>query len=139
MRDIENTIGNLVDHAKTVYLSSVDEDGFPNTRALLSVREREGIRTFYHSTNTSSQKVKQFLANPKACLYVCDHRFYRGVMLLGTVEVLTDAESRNRIWRRGDTMYYPEGVDDPDYTVLRFTATKARYYHNFKTEEFQID
>ena len=43
------------------------------------------------------------------------------------------------IWQEGDTMYYPEGVTDPDYCVLRFTAERGRYYSNFKTEDFEIE
>ena len=39
-------------------------------------------------------------------------------MLRGTMEVLTDSASKEMIWQEGDTMYYPEGVTDPDYCVL---------------------
>ena len=35
-------------------------------------------------------------------------------------------------------MYYPEGVTDPDYCVLRFTAETGRYYSNFNSEDFKI-
>ena len=35
------------------------------------------------------------------------------------------------LWQEGDTMYYKEGVTDPDYCVLKFTAVKGRYYSNF--------
>lgn len=35
-------------------------------------------------------------------------------------------------------MYYSRGVTDPDYCVLKFTAEKGRYYHNFKSEDFAI-
>ena len=37
--------------------------------------------------------------------------------LKGTMEVLEDSESKEMIWREGDTMYYPGGVTDPDYCV----------------------
>ena len=56
----------------------------------------------------------------------------------GTMEVLEDSESKEMIWREGDTMYYPKGVTDPDYCVLRFTAAEGRYYSNFKSETFEI-
>ena len=50
---------------------------------------------------------------------------FRGVMLIGTMEVLEDSQSKEMIWQEGDTMYYPEGVTDPDYCVLRFTAERG--------------
>lgn len=77
-------------------------------------------------------------ANPKACIYFCDKRFFRGVMLRGTMEVLEDAASKELIWRDGDTMYYAGGVTDPDYCVLRFTAQDGRYYSNFKSGTFTV-
>lgn len=138
MRDPEQTIGNLIDKQGVAFISSMDSDGYPNTKAMLPPRKREGIREFYFTTNTSSMRVSQYRVNPKACIYFCDKRFFRGVMLRGTVEVLEDAESKEMIWQEGDTMYYPLGVTDPDYCVLHFTAQSGRFYSNFKSENFDI-
>ena len=138
MRDPEKTVGGMADKAKVVYLSYIDSRGFPTTRAMLAPREREGVRVFWFSTNTSSQKVAAFRKNPKGSIYFVDRRFFRGVSLSGTVEVLEDPESKERLWRRGDTMYYSRGVTDPDYCVLKFTADRGRYYRNFKSEDFSI-
>lgn len=138
MRDPVQTIGNLIDKQKTAYLGSVDAEGFPNVKAMLQPNEREGIRCLYFSTNTSSMRVLQYQENDKACVYFCDKRFFRGVMLRGRIEVLTDAETKRRLWREGDERYYPGGVDDPDYCILRFTAQDGRYYSNFHSEDFPI-
>jgi len=83
-------------------------------------------------------RVKQYMDNPKACIYFYDKRFFRGVMLKGTMEVLEDTQSKEMIWRDGDKMYYPKGVTDPDYSVLKFTAQCGRYYSNFKSENFEV-
>ena len=139
MRDAGQTIGNLIDKQGVAFISSLDEDGFPNTKAMLPPRKRDGIRTFYFTTNTSSMRVRQFRINPKACIYFCDKRFFRGVMLKGTMEVLEDAVSKEMIWQDGDTMYYPKGVTDPDYCVLKFTAQTGRYYANFSSGNFMIE
>ena len=139
MRDAVQTIGNLIDKQGVSLISSVDSDGFPNTKAMLPPRKREGIRTFWFSTNTSSMRAAQYRFNPKACIYFFDKRFFRGVMLKGTMEVLEDAESKEMIWQEGDTTYYSKGVTDPDYCVLRFTAQTGRYYTNFSSEDFKIE
>lgn len=138
MRNPEQTIGNLIDKQGVAFISSVDEEGFPNTKAMLPPRKREGIKVFYFSTNTSSMRVRQYKSNPKACLYFCDKRFFRGVMLKGTVEVLEDKESKEMIWQEGDTMYYSKGVADPDYCVLRITIHSGRFYSQFKSEDFNV-
>lgn len=133
------TIENLIARQKVSFIGSVDTEGFPNMKAMLPPRKREGIRTFYFTTNTSSMRVRQFLKNNRSCIYFCDKRFFRGVMLKGTMEVLTDPSSKELIWEEGDTLYYKEGVTDPDYCVLRFTAVCGRYYSNFESEDFQIE
>lgn len=138
MRDAEKTIGNMIDKIKLSIISYIDTDGFPISKALLAPRERDGIKIFWFSTNTSSNKVKCFRENPKASIYFVDKRFFRGVSLSGTVEVLESAEAKESIWKEGDTMYYHGGVTDPDYCVLKFTAVRGRYYSNFKSEDFTI-
>ena len=139
MKDAEQTIGNLIDKQGVSFISSMDRDGFPNTKAMLPPRKRESIRVFYFTTNTSSMRVAQYRANPKACIYFCDRRFFRGVMLKGTMEVLEDAEHKEMIWQEGDTVYYSQGVTDPDYCVLRFTTRTGRYYSNFSSEDFIVE
>ncbi len=139
MRNPEQTVGSIADKLKIAFIGSVDEQGYPNVKAMLRPRKREGIKVFYFTTNTSSMRVRQFLSDNKACVYFCDSRFFRGAMLRGTMEVLTDAESKEMIWRDGDTEYYPEGVTDPDYCVLKFTAISGRFYSNYHSEEFTVD
>lgn len=138
MRDCETTIGKLIDKQNVAFIGSVDQDGFPNMKAMLPPRKRIGIHTFYFTTNTSSMRVAQYRREPKACVYFCDKRFFRGVMLIGHAEVLEDKESKEMIWREGDTMYYPKGVEDPDYCVIKITVTKGRYYSNFSSETFDV-
>ena len=138
MNEQEKLIGELADNQKTVFLGSVNEQGFPNIQAMLQTRKREGIRIFYFTTNTSSMRVKQYLKNPKACVYFCNQDTFIGAMLLGTIEILTDDESKQMIWREGDDIYYPKGVTDPDYCVLRFTTLSGRIYRNFHSVNFEV-
>lgn len=124
---------------KTAFIASVDEDGFPNIKAMFTPRKIEG-NCFYFSTNTSSMRTQQFMKNPKASIYFYKRgRFqYESIMLTGTMEVLQDAEIKKEIWQIGDTLYYKEGVTDPDYCVLKFTAVKGRRYCALKSESFDL-
>ena len=121
------------------FIASVDEAGFPNMKAMLPPRKIEE-NCLYFTTNTSSLRVSQYRENPKASVYFFEKgRFrYEGVMLIGTMEILEDAETKEEIWRTGDTMYYKKGVDDPDYCVLKFTALRGRRYCAFKSESFEL-
>ncbi len=139
MKDIPKTIGDLIDKQGVAFISSLDGAGFPNTKAMLPPRLREGLKTFYFTSNTSSMRAAQYQVEPKACIYFCDRRFFRGIMLKGYMEVLTDAHHKELIWRDGDTLYYRLGVKDPDYCVLRFTAHVGRYYSSFRSENFSVE
>jgi general stress protein 26 len=132
------TIEKLIDQNGVSIISSVDEQGFPNTKAMLPPRKRNGIKEFYFTTNTSSMRVSQYINNSKACIYFFDKRFYRGVMFKGTMEVLQDSKTKEMIWCEGDEMYYSQGMTDPDYCVLKFTAETGRSYSNFKSNDFEI-
>jgi general stress protein 26 len=129
---------SIVARSSKAIIASVDEDGFPNLKAMLKPRENDGLKVFYFTTNTSSMRVKQYLKNPKASIYFYDTRFFKGLMLKGTMEVLQDQPIRDRIWRDGDEMYYPLGVTDPDYCVLKFTAAIGRMYENFHSYDFKV-
>lgn len=124
---------------KTAMISSIDEDGFPNTKAMLAPRKIDG-KEFYFSTNTSSMRVSQYNANEKACVYFYKRgRFsYTGVMFIGVMEVLTDQSIKDEIWHIGDLMFYKKGKTDPDYCVLKFTAQKCRVYKDLKTRWIDI-
>lgn len=135
----QETIGNLIDKQDVSLISSVDENGYPNTKAMLPPVKREGIKTFYWHTNAPSMRIKQYRNNTKACIYFFDKRFFRGVMLKGTMEVLEDSKIKEELWKEEFTMYYNGGVNGGDYIILKFTAESGRYYSNFSSENFIIE
>ena len=138
-RDFESALGDFIDARPVSFLSSVDGEGRPVTRAMLPPCCRRGIRVFYYHTNTSSRKVAQFRENPGACLYFCDEAAFIGLMLQGEVEVLEDAAAREDFWRDEYRLYYPGGVADPDYCLLKFTARSGRRYGgDFTSEAFSV-
>lgn len=132
-------IFDFIGRQKVAFIASVDDDGFPNMKAMLMPRKIDG-NCLYFSTNTSSMRVEQYRKNEKASVYFFNKgRFrYEGVMLIGTMEVLEDPQIKEEIWQTGDTMFYRKGINDPDYCVLKFTASKGRHYCNLKTESFEL-
>jgi general stress protein 26 len=139
-RERKKEIIDLVENAEVAYISSVDGEGYPNTKAMLT-QKREGIRVHYFSTNTSARRTQWFMEHPNACVYFCGagNRDYRGLMLIGNMEVLRDRGHREMIWRDGYEIYYPKGVGDEDYSVLKFTAFKGNYYHGLHNDTFTME
>jgi general stress protein 26 len=128
---------NLLERSEIAMVGSIDESGYPNIKAMFKI-ESEGLKTIWFSTNTSSRRVSQFKKNPKASVYFYDAGRFTGLLLVGNVEVLLDLESKERLWRDGWEVYYPLGIIDPDYCVLRFTANWGNYYEGLQNITFEI-
>jgi general stress protein 26 len=139
MRNPTETIGNLIEKQGVSFISSVDKDGYPNTKAMLAPVKRDGIKTFYWHTNSPSMRIKQYKNNPKACIYFYDKRFFRGVMLKGTMKVLNDKKIKKELWKDEFEKYYTGGMDGGDFIIIKFTAENGRYYSNGSSEDFKIE
>ena len=138
MKNPEETIGNLIESQSVSFISSIDEKGYPNTKAMLPPVKRDGIKTFYWHTNSPSMRIKQFRNNPKTCIYFYDEQNFCGAMLKGTMDVLDDREIKKEIWKDGFDMYYKGGMDGGDFIIIKFTAENGRYYSNFHSEDFEV-
>lgn len=121
----------LTEVADRAYLTTVGEDGYPRTRAILNLRnpslypKQAGLFASHRkdlvahvSTNTSSSKIRQVERNPRGCIYYCHPTRWRGVALIGDLEVTHDVGLRRALWNDGWEVYYPKGVEDPDYAVI---------------------
>ncbi|MHC4274922.1 MAG: pyridoxamine 5'-phosphate oxidase family protein [Planctomycetota bacterium] len=141
----------LMETSPAAYLASIDSEGFPQIRAMLNLMnhrqypklaelftsDRDGL-VVYFTTNTSSEKMRQMEANPKVAVYFCHPEKYHGLMLRGSVEIVSDQRLKHDIWHDGWEQYYPEGPDDPDYTILRLAPTLAKGWHGEGRFEFRV-
>jgi general stress protein 26 len=126
---------NLANRSNIAMLASNAADGYPNIKAMIKC-QNEGLKEIWFSTNTSSHRVGQLSKDGRTSVYFVDFDQWEGLMLVGDIGVLQDMESRKRLWHEGDEKYYPLGVGDPDYTVLRFTTRSCNYYHGLANLTF---
>ena len=54
---VKDLIAQMADTLPIAYISSIDNEGYPCTKAMLAPRKREGIKVFYFTTNTFSLRV----------------------------------------------------------------------------------
>ena len=132
----------LMESLPVVYLSTLDSDGYPVTRAMLNMRnvkEYPHMSALYKqdpdqlivylTTNHKSAKVAELQHNGKASLYYCDTVDFYGLLLRGNISIVTDMEVKRKIWVEGwEEMYYPEGVASEDFTVLKFVPDQLKAY-----------
>jgi general stress protein 26 len=139
MKGIQEIIEDLIQKQDVSFISSIDENDFPNTKAMLAPCKREGIKTFYWHTNSPSMRIKHYRNNPKACVYFYDKNPSCGVMLKGKMEILDNIDIKKELWRDDYKKYYTGGMDGGDFIILKFTAEAGRYYYNLHTEDFGIE
>lgn len=140
---------DLIETSKATYLTTIDKEGYPITRAMFNLRNKEQFPEFseffaeqdnefiiYISTNTSSSKVNHIKENPKISVYFCDPEDFLGVMFGGEAEIIEDLKLKEKIWLDWWTKYYPEGLEDPDYTLFKLNPKNARFYYRLNQVQF---
>lgn len=125
MEKIKLKAEQLLQKCETVVIASINAEGYPRPVPIAKIAT-EGLSTIWMSTGSSSLKTTDFHVNPKAGL--C---FYTGgdsVALTGEVEVVTDAESKQKFWQNWFIKFFPQGIKDPEYTLLKFRSKQATIY-----------
>ncbi len=136
---IERECLGVMATSPAVYVSTLDEKGSPSTRAMFNLRRAEQFPSLTPlfaghdqsllallSTNTSSEKIRHLRRDPRVSLYYCIPESFHGVMLSGVVAFESGLEIRRAIWQPGWEIYFPAGVEDPDFTVLSLAPRRVR-------------
>jgi len=141
----------LLESVKAAIVTTIDKKGFPQTRAMFNLRNKEQwpklVPIFqqhnddfllYFTTNTSSTKISDIKSNPAVSVYYYNPDEWQGVMFSGTIEIVEDTETKKLLWHDGWEKYYPNGYDDPDHTILRLLPTFGRGWNQSTTYRFAI-
>jgi general stress protein 26 len=146
---IKQGIG-LIRKAAVAYLTTIDSRGFPSTRALFNLKNsrqfpklvdfmaRYDDLTLFFTTNTSSAKIKHILNNPKVAVYYCDTDAFHGFMCQGEIEIVNDKAIKHAIWHDEWKLYYPDGRDSEDYSILKLEPVYIKRYFDLQQSEMML-
>ncbi len=105
-KDITKKGDELIKKAVAAYLTTIDPEGYPSTRAMFNLKNsrqfpelvdfmsKHNELTLFFTTNTSSDKIKHIMNNPKVSVYYCDTELYQGFMCQGEIEIVRDKENQ---------------------------------------------
>jgi pyridoxamine 5'-phosphate oxidase len=149
MDEIRRASLELMERAETAVMTNIGPDGYPHSRAIFNLRNKtqypmlthlfEGHNEdmmVYFGTNTSSRKVAELRDDPHVSVYYCIPGQFHGMMLAGDIEILDDLEIARALWVDGWERYYPQGPDDPDFTVLRLYPKYGRGW--YRADHFEL-
>ncbi len=155
-KELKQASLDLMEKVDVVYLSTVDINGFPDTRIMSNLRDKKQhpnlAKMFgqhkedfliYMVTSSSSVKMQQIRANAKVSVYLAVYTEvpsdFQCLMLCGEIEEVPDQQIKKQLWQPGWEMFWQGGVDDPEYTVLRLMPAFARGGYKESPFEFELN
>ena len=150
-KELKKECLNLLETADAVYLSTIGDDGFPHTRMMSNLRNKEENTAVaevlepdkedfavYFVTGKSSVKMQQIRTNPRICAYFCKPKEIQTLMLIGKVDEIEDMEFKKKIWQDGWEIHWPGGAEDPEFIVLQLKPTFAKGWYKEGPFEFEL-
>jgi general stress protein 26 len=116
----------LLSGSKTVFLATNGSHGHPNLRAVTPL-SLNGVGEIWFATALDSSKIIELVKSDKAVVYGYSPRSMSAFRLWGNVTILEDGESRNHIRRDDLKEHFPDGADDQNLRVLRFSVLSGMY------------
>ncbi len=139
IKEIEMKANDLVNKCEVMFVTSVNEKGYPRT-CCVSKLCNEGFRDIFFVTSKRSEKqgkAKHFEANTKSS--ICFQHEGDSLTLVGDVEIITDKNEMLRLWNEKDRDFFHMGIDDPKIIFIHFHAIEATFWieHKFRTVKYK--
>ena len=115
-------------------LALIDENGYP-TASTLTIAKADGINWLTFCTSLSRDSVKRIKACNRAS--VCINSSEYNITLVGTVEVLTDTETKKDNWFAPMEGQW-SGFDAPEFCVLRFTTERYSLFVGYEEAKGKV-
>lgn len=110
----------------TLNLATLAMDGYPDLRSLV-LCAHDGLDALWFGTSTKTSKVAQLKHSHKSAVLGLGTENGGEFRLYGETEMHSDSASRRRVWQDGFLRYFPDGVDSPDFVVLKLIPARGEY------------
>ncbi len=77
--------------------------------------------TLWFGAGPDSRKVKEIQANRTATVSLMHPQHGGYVSMMGTAEIVTDVQAKQKYWRAHWSDIYPGGPENEEYVLIRFT------------------
>ncbi|MBQ0098555.1 MAG: pyridoxamine 5'-phosphate oxidase family protein [Oscillospiraceae bacterium] len=139
IKEIEEQADLLVSKCKIMFVSSVNENGYPRTCCVNKLCDK-GFRDVYFVTSKRSEKqgkAKHFEDNTKAS--VCFQNVGDSLTLVGEVEFVTDKDEMQLLWNENDRNFFKKGIEDPKIRFIHFHTKEATFWigQKFRTVKYK--
>lgn len=117
----------LIEGIEFAMLTTVELDGSLHSRPMATQKDPfDGKVLFF--TREHSAKVEEFRANPQVAIAYADPKKQRYVSVSGHARLLKDKALLTEQWNPIYKAWFPEGLDDPELSLIEVTVTHAEYW-----------
>jgi general stress protein 26 len=109
-------------------LDTVAHDGSVVSRPL-QVPGFDDADALWFATGLDSDKAAEIRARPHIGLSFADHHANSFVSISGPARLVEDREKIDALWSPGLSIFFPQGKDDPNLTLVRVEVERAEYWN----------
>ena len=124
-------IGQIAELLRSIDIcmfTTTAEDGELTSRPMSNNREVEWDGDSYFFAPTEGRLVTQLKADPTATTTYRAEKDWTFVALAGKASVEDDPELKKRYWLDELEQWFPNGPEDPGVSLVKFSATSARWW-----------
>ena len=125
-----HTIGDS-GHTADWVMALTDEEGYP-AASMITAARADGFKWIAFCTGLGWNKPNRAGKDPRACVYLFDKESFSGISLTGRVEVITDFETKKRMWYDALGGFF-KGPEDEKLCVLMFKPERYNIWIDDRT------
>lgn len=126
----------IIRESEEGYFSFINEKGYPETATRSNVQP-EGFNALYFVTDKSGAMGCSLEKNKASS--VCFRKEGDNVTLVGDTTIVSDKEKRNELWQDWFLRHFPEGLEDPEYTPVKFETKTVSLWVGGEQQRFTME
>ena len=136
--DAVQHLGELIEDIKVAMMTTVEEDGSLRSRPMWTheLHTFEGELWFF--TRQHSHKMDELEHDHHVNLSYAEPKRDQYVSLSGRCSMVKDREKMEKLWTPALKAWFPEGLEDPELSLLRVRVEKAEYWDTPSSRMVQL-
>jgi general stress protein 26 len=125
MNEKQKHFQEILESFSTAMFTTLGGDGIPRARPM-QIAEVSSDQQVWFFTRLSSEKIDEIQADPTVCVTMQGGGKF--LSLSGTASVVRDQDHIDRLWSEPYKVWFPEGKNSPNVTLLSVEPTSGEYW-----------
>jgi general stress protein 26 len=126
--DAVQHLSELIHDIKVAMMTTVEDDGSLRSRPMWTHEAKTFEGELWFFTRQHSHKVDELEHDHHVNLSYAEPKRDQYVSLSGRCSLVTDREKMEKLWTPALKAWFPEGLEDPELSLLRVSVEKAEYW-----------